>query len=150
MKFLNSKEKKIGFYTTVIFHLVVLIIFLLTSINRIVSGETSFVLDFSKLEEYEKIQQQEEMKAKVSEELDNILSGAAANPYRNVAVDRSGEQLKDDRFKNPNQVYDEARALQERLDASREAALREQGSDDDVVANPSAFSSNIFLASKTL
>lgn len=91
MKFLDSKEKKIGFYTTVIFHLVVLIIFLLTSINRIVSGETSFVLDFSKLEEYEKIQQQEEMKAKVSEELDNILSGAAANPYRNVAVDRSGE-----------------------------------------------------------
>ncbi|MBQ1219373.1 MAG: TonB family protein [Bacteroidales bacterium] len=137
MKFLDSKEKKIGFYTTVIFHLVVLIIFLLTSINRIVSGETSFVLDFSKLEEYEKIQQQEEMKAKVSEELDNILSGAAANPYRNVAVDRSGEQLKDDRFKNPNQVYDEARALQERLDASREAALREQGSDDDVVSTPS-------------
>lgn len=137
MKFLDSKEKKIGFYTTVIFHLVVLIIFLLTSINRIVSEETSFVLDFSKLEEYERLQEQQEMKAKVSEELDEILSGATSNPYRNVAVDRSGEQLRDDRFSNPNQVYDEARELQRKLDASREAALREQGADEDVAATPS-------------
>ena len=42
--------------------------------------------------------------------------------------------MKDDRHKNPNQVYDEARELQRKLDASRAAALREQGS-DDVAAN---------------
>lgn len=133
MGFLDSKEKKTGFYTTVIFHLVVLIIFLLTAIHGVVSEETSFVLDFSKLEELERIEKQEELKAQASKELDDILSGkVSASQYRNVAVDRSSQALKDDRFKNPDQVYDEARELQRRLDASREAALREQGSDDDV------------------
>lgn len=131
MSFLDSKEKKVGFYTTIIFHLVVLIIFLLTAINRIVSEETSFVLDFSKLEELERLEQLEELKEQASKELDDLLSGkTSASQYRNVAVDRSNQQLRDDRFKNPNQVYDEARELQRKLDASREAALREQGGEE--------------------
>jgi hypothetical protein len=130
MSFLDSKEKKVGFYSTIIFHLVVLIIFLLTAIHGIVSEETSFVLDFSKLEEIEKIEKLEELKQQASKELDDLLSGRASNSYRNVAVDRSNQPLRDDRFKNPNQVYDEARELQLKLDASRAAALREQGSDD--------------------
>ena len=58
MGFLDSKEKKTGFYATIIFHLVVLIIFLLTAIHGVVSEETSFVLDFSKLEELEEIAKQ--------------------------------------------------------------------------------------------
>lgn len=136
MKFLDSKEKKTGFYTTVIFHLVVLIIFLLTAIHGVVSEETSFVLDFSKLEELEEIAKQEELKAQASKELDELLSGnVTPNQYRNVAVDRSNQPLRDDRFKNPNQVYDEARELQRKLDASRAAALREQGNDEDAVAS---------------
>ncbi len=136
MKFLDSKEKKTGFYTTVIFHLVVLIIFLLTAIHGVVSEETSFVLDFSKLEELEEIAKQEELKAQASKELDDLLSGnVTPNQYRNVAVDRSNQPLRDDRFKNPNQVYDEARELQKKLDASRAAALREQGNDEDAVAS---------------
>lgn len=131
MSFLDSKEKKVGFYTTIIFHLVVLIIFLLTAINRIVSEETSFVLDFSKLEEIERLEKLEELKEQVSKELDDLLSGkVSAQQYRNAAVDMSNQQLKDDRFKNPNQVYDEARELQRKLDASREAALREQGGEE--------------------
>jgi hypothetical protein len=130
MSFLDSKEQKVGFYSTIIFHLVVLIIFLLTAIHGIVSEETSFVLDFSKLEEIEKIEKLEELKQQASKELDDLLSGRASNSYRNVAVDRSNQPLRDDRFKNPNQVYDEARELQRKLDASRAAALREQGSDD--------------------
>ena len=134
MSFLDSKEKKVGFYSTIIFHLVVLIIFLLTAIHGIVSEETSFVLDFSKLEEIEKIEKLEELKQQASKELDDLLSGRASNSYRNVAVDRSNQPLRDDRFKNPTQVYDEARELQRKLDASRAAALREQGS-DDVAAN---------------
>ena len=134
MSFLDSKEKKVGFYSTIIFHLVVLIIFLLTAIHGIVSEETSFVLDFSKQEEIEKIEKLEELKQQASKELDDLLSGRASNSYRNVAVDRSNQPLRDDRFKNPNQVYDEARELQRKLDASRAAALREQGS-DDVAAN---------------
>lgn len=135
MKFLDSKEKKTGFYTTVIFHLVVLIIFLLTAIHGVVSEETSFVLDFSKLEELEAIAKQEELKAQASKELDDLLGGnVTPNQYRNVAVDRANQTLRDDRFKNPNQVYDEARELQRKLDASRAAALREQGNEEDAVA----------------
>ena len=136
MGFLDSKEKKAGFYTTVIFHLVVIIICLLTAIQRVASEETSFVLDFSKLEEIERIEKQEELKAQVSKELEDLLSGkASSSAYRNVAVDRSSQALKDDRFKNPNQVYDEARELQRKLDASRAAALREQGADDAAQAS---------------
>ena len=136
MSFLDSKEKKVGFYSTVIFHLVVLIIFLLTAIHGIVSEETSFVLDFSKLEEIEKIEKLEEIKQQASKELDDLLSGKVSpSAYRNVAVDRSSRALKDDRHKNPNQVYDEARELQRKLDASRAAALREQGTDDVASAN---------------
>lgn len=136
MSFLDSKEKKVGFYSTIIFHLVVLIIFLLTAIHGIVSEETSFVLDFSKLEEIEKIEKLEEIKQQASKELDDLLSGKVSpSAYRNVAVDRSSRALKDDRHKNPNQVYDEARELQRKLDASRAAALREQGADDVASAN---------------
>lgn len=136
MSFLDTKEKKVGFYSTIIFHLVVIIIFLLTAIHRVVSEETSFVLDFSKLEEMEKIAKQVEIKEKASKELDDLLSGkTSSSAYRNVAVDRSNRALKDDRFKNPNQVYDEARELQRKLDASRAAALREQGSDDVLSAS---------------
>lgn len=136
MGFLDSKEKKAGFYTTVIFHLVVIIICLLTAIQKVASEETSFVLDFSKLEEIERIEKQEELKAQASKELDDLLSGnASSSAYRNVAVDRSSQALRDDRFKNPNQVYDEARELQRKLDASRAAALREQGADDAAQAS---------------
>ena len=135
MGFLDNKEKKVGFYSTVIFHLVVLILFLLTAIHRVVSEETSFVLDFSKQEEMEEMEKQEELKEKASRDIEDLLSGkTAVNTYRNVAVDRSAKPLKDDRFKNPNQVYDEARDLQRKLDASRREAMKEQGADDEVAA----------------
>lgn len=143
MGFLDSKEKKAGFYSTIIFHLVVIIICLLTAIQKVVSEETSFVLDFSKLEELERVEKQEELKAQASKELDDLLSGnASSSAYRNVAVDRSSRALKDDRFKNPNQVYDEARELQRKLDASRAAAQREQGADEDAVSQDNLPDSN--------
>lgn len=131
MNFLDSKEKKIGFYSTVIFHLLLIIVFLLTTIHGMIREETSFLLDFTKQEQLEKEEKTEQMKQEVSKELDDLISGRVSpNQYRNVAVDRSGKALKDDRFKNPNQVYDEARALQKKLDASRKEALKQQGSDD--------------------
>lgn len=143
MGFLDSKEKKAGFYSTIIFHLVVIIICLLTAIQKVASEETSFVLDFSKLEELERVEKQEELKAQASKELDDLLSGnASSSAYRNVAVDRSSRALKDDRFKNPNQVYDEARELQRKLDASRAAAQREQGADEDAATQDNLPDSN--------
>ncbi len=142
MKFLDTKAKKIGFYSTVIFHLLLLISFLITTIGGIISEETSFVLDFSKQELEAQLAKEQQLKDDVSKELDALLSGksSSSTTYRNVAVDRNNSRLKDDRFNNPNAVYDEAKALQDKLDAAREAALREQGSDDDVsVANRDEF-----------
>ena len=89
-----------------------------------------------------KLQQQQAI-AQASKELDDLLSGkTSSSAYRNVAVDRSNRALKDDRFKNPNQVYDEARELQRKLDASRAAALREQQGDDAVASNNNLPDSN--------
>lgn len=136
MNFLDSKEKKIGFYSTVVFHLLIVIIFLLTTIHGIVSEETSFVLDFTKQEEMEREEKVMQLKEQASKEIDDILSGKTPDhQYRNVAVDRSTKALKDDRFKNPNQVYDEAKALQKKLDASKKEALKEQGADEVVSGN---------------
>lgn len=137
-KVLNSKERRIGFYSTVVFHLVVIIILLATTINNIVAEETAFVLDFTGLEEMEQRVKEEEIKVKAQQEVEDLLAGRmpSGSAYRNVAVDRSsGRNLRDDRHKNPSQVYDEARELQRKLDESRRQAMLEQGSDD--VADPS-------------
>ena len=131
---LNTKERKIGFYSTVVFHLVIIIVLLATTISNVVAEETAFVLDFTGLEEMEQKIKEEEIKIQAQKAVEDLLSGnVSASAYRNVAVDRSsGRNLRDDRFKNPSQVYDEARELQKRLDASRREAMMEQGSDDDV------------------
>ena len=130
----ENKGKRIGLMCTIIFHLVVLIVFLLYSINAVVADGNTFMLDFSKQEQIEQEIKQQELKESVAKELDDILSGRQhSQNYRNVAVDRSSKSsrhLKDDRFKNPNQVYDEARELQRKLDASKREALAQQGTDD--------------------
>lgn len=129
----EKKENKIGLYSTLIFHLVLLIIMLCTGINTVVKSETSFVLDFSGLEEEEKILREEKIKEDVSKEIDEILSGKRPS-VRNVAVDRSaraGERLKDDR--GANDVYDEARKLQQKLDANRKA-LKDAGENEGDIA----------------
>lgn len=126
----EQKEKKVGLYATVIFHLAVAIVLLLTAIGGAVSGETAFVLDFTGQEQLEEEIRRNEIKERASREVEDLLAGRQSVRYRNVAVDRSGRNLKDDRFKDPNQVYDEARELQRKLDASRREALAEQGTDE--------------------
>jgi len=129
-----KRENNVGLYLTVAIHLLVIIVLLITRIGFVLREENSFVLDFTKQEEIEKSEQKAQLKEEVSSELDNIIAGRAN--IRNVAVDASqkGKQLKDDRFKNPRQVYDEAKRLQDRLDASKKEAEAYQGSDE--VAEP--------------
>ncbi len=135
-KVLNTKERKIGFYSTVVFHLVLVIVLLASTIQNIIAEEAAFVLDFTGLEAKEQMIKQEEIKVKAQQAVEDLLSGkASASAYRNVAVDRSsGRNLRDDRHKNPASVYDEAKELQRKLDESRRQAMMEQGSDD--VADP--------------
>lgn len=127
----GSREDRVGFYTTLVFHLSVLIVLLLVSIGRVASTETSFVLDFTKQEELEQLQRETELKEQVSRSLDDRLSQRPQQQIRNAAVD-AGSRLRDDRFKNPAEVYDEARELQQKLDASRRDALSQQASEEAV------------------
>ncbi|OFY40402.1 MAG: hypothetical protein A2X18_03610 [Bacteroidetes bacterium GWF2_40_14] len=129
-----NKEKNVGLYLTIAVHLLVIIILLATRIGFVLSEENSFILDFTQQETAEKQAQEAQLKEDVSNELDGLLSRSTS--IRNVAVDASqkGKALKDDRFKNPNQVYEEAKKLQDKLNASKKEAEAYQGSDD--VAEP--------------
>ena len=129
----DRKSSRVGLYTTLIFHLSVLIILLGFSIGRVASKETSFVLDFTKQEELEKQQKEIELKEDVNKSIDELLSSTPRSRIRNVAVD-AGSKLRDDRFKNPSQVYDEAKELQRKLDASKRDALAQKAADEAVEA----------------
>ncbi|MDX9782009.1 MAG: hypothetical protein RBT35_03390 [Bacteroidales bacterium] len=125
-----KKDNNAGLYMTIAVHLVLLIVLLSSRIGYMIQEESSFILDFTKEEELERLRKEEVIKEEVSKELDDILAGRT--PVRNVIVDASkGNNLKDDRFKNPNEVYDEARKLQEKLDAARREAIKQQGADDE-------------------
>lgn len=128
-----TSEKRAGLYLTLSFHLVIIIIFLCYGIRKEVGQETSFVLDFTRQEEIEKEEKLLQMKEEVSREVDELMAQARQQAPRNMAVDASrGRNLKDDRHRNPSDVYDEARRLQERLDASRKAAQSELDTEEDI------------------
>lgn len=124
------RDNNAGLYLTIAVHLAVLIVLLSTRIGFEIREENAFVLDFTREEELEKQVKEEQFKEEISKELDDIIAGRT--PVRNVVVDAGSRNraLRDDRFKNPNQVYDEAKALQAKLDAAKRDAEREQGSDD--------------------
>ena len=114
-----KKEDRAGIYTTVIIHLAVLIVLLVTSLGFSLQSETSFVLDFSKLEELERLQaeverlrQEAEFQQAISERLEREI-GAASGGVRNVAVDRAS--LKDDRGTDADQLYKDAERLAREL-----------------------------------
>ncbi len=131
----NNKRtgQRVGLYLTLIFHLSVLIVLLLVSINSLVAPEASFVLDFTKQEQIEEEQRIMELKEDISRELDHLLA-IPRGQIRNVAVD-VGTRLKDDRHSNPDRVYEEARELQRKLDASKADALKQESS-ETVDLNP--------------
>jgi tRNA pseudouridine55 synthase len=130
----KNKEDRVGFYTTLVFHLAVLIVLLVVSIGHVASTETSFVLDFTKQEELEKLQREVELQEQVARNLEDQLASQPKQRIRNVAVD-AGSKLKDDRFKNPSEVYDEAKELQRKLDASKREAMAQQAAEDAVDLN---------------
>ena len=128
-----KKEDKAGIYITVIIHLAVLIVLLATSLGFSLQSENSFVLDFSKLEELERLQaevdrlkKEAEFQQAISERLEAEL-GAASGGYRNVAVDRAA--LKDDRGTDADQLYKDAERLARELKGGFEAP------DDGFTAN---------------
>ena len=128
-----KQEDKAGLYTTVIIHLAVIIVLLATTLGFSLQSENSFVLDFSKLEELERLQaeverlqHEAEFQQAISEKLQREL-GAATGGYRNVAVDRAA--LKDDRGTDADQLYKDAERLARELQGGFEVP------DDGFTAN---------------
>lgn len=93
---------------------------LIAGLDYSLKTENSFVLDFSKLEEIEKMQEQieqlqkeAELQQAINEKLNREL-GQSSSSVRNVAVDRAA--LRDDRGTNAEELYREAERLQKELD----------------------------------
>jgi hypothetical protein len=131
-----SQEDKAGIYTTVIVHLVVVIILLIAGLDWTIRKENSFVLDFSALEEKERLQEEVErlqeeaaFKESIAERLQQQLD--AAPPVRGIAVDRGA--LKDDRGTDAEQLYRDAQRLQEELARGYEVQEDEVEEPDPVI-----------------
>ena len=113
-----SQEDKAGIYTTVIVHLAVVIVLLLAGLDYSIHKENSFVLDFSKLEEKERLEQEierlreeAEFKESIAQRLQQQIDAAPA--IRGVAVDRAA--LRDDRGTDAEQLYRDAERLAQEL-----------------------------------
>jgi TonB family protein len=126
-----TPDQKAGLYITAIVHLAVIIILLLGQIGYAVQRENSFVLDFTKQEEQERIEKQEELSRTALAQLEDLLAAARTQPVRNVAVNRS--QLKDDRNTDADQLYRDAERLAQDL---KDGQHRQQDDPDDYVQDP--------------
>ncbi len=113
-----SNDEKAGLLTTAVVHLAVLVVLLAGGLGYTLSKENTFVLDFSKYEELERLQKElEELRKEadfqqaISEKIERDLAGTPA--VRNVAVNRAA--LKDDRGTDAEQLYKDAERLQQEL-----------------------------------
>ena len=104
-----TPDQKAGLYITVSIHLAVIIVLLVVRIGYVLKQENSFVLDFTKQEEKELLEEQEQLQREAADRLEELIAAAASVPVRNVAVDRSA--LKDDRGTNADELYREAERL---------------------------------------
>ena len=133
MKLFSNKEVRAGLYLTVIFHLTVIIVLLLYSIDSTIRREESFVLDFSKQEEIERKEKEEIFKEDISRKLDEMIAAAQSSsmPIRNIAVD-AGSQLKDDRGTDADQLYKDAAKLARDLKNGSKDAIEEDAREETV------------------
>ena len=126
-----TPDQKAGLYITAIIHLAVIVVLLVCQIGYSVQRENSFVLDFTKQEEKEAQEQQEELHRSAMAQLENLLAAARSQPVRNVTVNRS--QLKDDRNTDADQLYRDAERLAQDL---KDGQHRQMEDPDDFVQDP--------------
>ena len=122
-----KSEDRAGLYITVIFHLTVIIVLLVYGIDSTIKKEESFVLDFSKQEEVERVMKEKAFKEDISKRLDRLIemSRSSSEPVRNIAVD-AGLQLKDDRGTDAEELYKEAERLAKELKNGQLEDAREE------------------------
>ena len=124
-----SKDDRAGLYITVIVHLAVLIVLMGVQLGATLKKESSFILDFTKAEQIEKLQKELDLKQAINDRLNEILAGGF-EPVRNVVVDRSA--LKDDRHsaEDAEQLYKDAEKLKQDLLTPADIPM------DEIVAAP--------------
>lgn len=125
---LNSDDRA-GLYITIIFHLVVVIILLVVQLGYTLKKENSFVLDFTKLEERERLAEQLKLTEESQRKLEEMLAATGQVSYptqalRNVTVNAG---LKDDRGTNADELYKEAERLAQDL---KDGQNRQEDPDD--------------------
>ena len=127
----NKNEDRAGLYITIIFHLMVIIVLLAYQIDSTLKKEESFVLDFSKQEEIEKMEKEKAFKEDISKRLDDLIAAArsSSDQIRNIAVD-AGSQLKDDRNTDAEQLYKDAERLAQDL---RDGHAEQEDARDETV-----------------
>ena len=131
---MSNQENRAGLYLTVIFHLTVIIVLLLYSIDSTLKREESFVLDFSKQEEIERREKEEVMKQDISQKLEDMIAMArqqSAGEIRNIAVD-AGSQLRDDRGTDADQLYKDAERLANELKNGQKSGIEEDAREETV------------------
>lgn len=129
-----NNDNRAGLYLTVIFHLTVIIVLLLFSIDSTLKREESFVLDFTKQEEIEKREKEEVMKQDISRKLEEMIAAArqqTSGQIRNIAVD-AGSQLKDDRGTDADQLYRDAERLARELKNGQKDGIEEDARNETV------------------
>lgn len=127
-----------------IFHLTVIIVLLAYQIHTELRKEESFVIDFSKQEEIERIEKEKEeelerleeelaLKEAVLKNLEAKIAASQSNaPARNIAVN-TGAPLKDDRGTDAQKLYEDAARLAKDLKTGHQIE-----EDDDSYANTSS------------
>ncbi len=129
-----KKENRAGLYLTVIFHLTVIIVLLLYSINNSLRREESFVLDFTKQEELERRKKEEVMKQDINKKLEDMIAASRkqnSREIRNIAVD-AGSQLKDDRGTDADKLYKDAERLARDLKKGQKSGIEEDAREETV------------------
>jgi alanyl-tRNA synthetase len=91
-------------------------VLLASQLDSALKKEESFVLDFSKQEEVERLKKEEAFKENISKRLDELIAASrnSSEPLRNIAVD-AGSKLKDDRNTDADQLYKDAERLAKEL-----------------------------------
>ena len=117
-----------------IFHLTVIIVMLVYSIDTSLKREESFVLDFSKQEEIERKEKETIFKEDISKRLDEMIAAAqtSRSEIKNIAVDASNSTLKDDRGTDAEQLYKDAARLAQDLKNGHKDAIEEDAREETV------------------
>lgn len=139
-----STEDKAGLYVTVIFHLAVIIVLLAGGLTSALRSESSYLFDFSRQEEEERLAEEAAFKEEISRRLDELIYGdadlapaPAESEIRNIAVDAS--TLRDDRNTDAEELYADAERLRNELRNGTRSAAEEDMENEavDLGNNPS-------------